>query len=918
GVTGHDLHGLAFGPDGKLYFSIGDRGFSIVSREGRLLAYPDTGAVLRCNPDGTDLEVFCIGLRNPQELAFDAFGNLWTGDNDTAGPDNSRLLYLVEGGDYGWRCSYQHMPGFGPWVQENVWQGGVDGTLPHAGLPAQGPAGFAYYPGAGMGAEWKGQFLMCDFPGGIYSFLVQPAGASFEMTNRKKFLWNCWPTDVEFGPDGALYVSDWVEGWVMPQKGRIYRINQAREAGVIAAADFSKILAQAGSQSTLAQLREWLAHPHMRVRQKAQFELAERAQRELGTTPARLGGSVAILLETAQSGRTQFARIHALWGLGQVLEAAHKESIETTPRLVLKKIKPLLRDADPEIRAQTVRVFGHARSSDFTRELIRLLQDKNPRVQFFAALSLGRLGQTSAVPALLSMLRANSGNDPYLTHAAVMGLEGCGDLKTWQGLALDKSPVVRRAGLLVMRRKGLPEIAAFLNDADPGIAVEAARAINDVPIPAALPSLAEALNKRVPANGADREATFERWRTNASAQWVRRAINANVRVGTARNAEALALFAADASQPTAWRAEALEALGAWAQPGDLDRVMGLWRPLPARGSADARGALRSGISGLLRDGSMEVSAAAVRCAGRLQIEAAVPALHALFNAPSANASLRAEILKALAALDDPKLGEFVRQGLASSDLVLREHAIQFVEQAALADPAAELGRLLQSESNIQIAQTALEILGRMTNSPSVEKILQTQVERLLAGQSPPELALDILEAVTGRKSLGEDAKPFNLDVDGSNRNLRVEQALLRGGRAERGEKIFREHPAASCLRCHSIRGEGGTVGPPMDGIGKQKTREYLLESLLTPNKQIAAGYENVVVVLKNGGAIAGLVKRESETELEILSPEDGIIKVAKADVASRQPTLSAMPDDVTKTLTRKEVRDLIEFLAGLK
>src|SRR5262245_14967070 len=232
---GHDLHGLCIRPDGRLYFSIGDRGLNVTTKEGKKLFYPDTGAVLRCDPDGSWLEVVATGLRNPQELAFDQYGNLFTGDNNSDSGDKARLVYVVEGGDSGWRTGYQYgtsMSDRGPVNAEKLWHLAHERQpayiVPPIAYIADGPSGLCYYPGTGLPERYTGHFFLCDFRGdparsGVRSFAVKPKGASFEMVDQHEFIWGILATDCDFGPDGGFYISDWVEGWEGTGKGRIYR-----------------------------------------------------------------------------------------------------------------------------------------------------------------------------------------------------------------------------------------------------------------------------------------------------------------------------------------------------------------------------------------------------------------------------------------------------------------------------------------------------------------------------------------------------------------------------------------------------------------------------------------------------------------------------------------------------------------------
>ncbi|NBV49453.1 MAG: hypothetical protein EBR95_10560, partial [Verrucomicrobia bacterium] len=132
-LSGHDMNGFAIGPDGRVWGTIGDRGFNLTTKEGKKYDSRNRGAVFRFEPDGTNFEVVHFGLRNPKEIAFDDFGNAFSVDNNSDQGDAARVVYVVEGADSGWEMEHQAMHTFhrsigleqrplSRWMTEKVWE----------------------------------------------------------------------------------------------------------------------------------------------------------------------------------------------------------------------------------------------------------------------------------------------------------------------------------------------------------------------------------------------------------------------------------------------------------------------------------------------------------------------------------------------------------------------------------------------------------------------------------------------------------------------------------------------------------------------------------------------------------------------------------------------------------------------------
>jgi putative heme-binding domain-containing protein len=140
---------------------------------------------------------------------------------------------------------------------------------------------------------------------------------------------------------------------------------------------------------------------------------------------------------------------------------------------------------------------------------------------------------------------------------------------------------------------------------------------------------------------------------------------------------------------------------------------------------------------------------------------------------------------------------------------------------------------------------------------------------------------------------------------------------LYGGDPSNGQNIFFSNQSAQCIRCHSINDYGGNAAPRLNGVATRLPRPGLLEALINPSARIAPGFGVVTLELKNGKTISGVLQEETGNTLAIKISDKQNEVISKGDVAKRINAASSMPE-MRYLLSKKEIRDVVSFLATLK
>ncbi|GAA0879696.1 c-type cytochrome [Algoriphagus jejuensis] len=899
GFGGHGMSGVEMGPDGRIYWGVGDIGFNGKSADGTEWKYPNRGVIARANPDGSDFEVFAMGVRNTHEFVFDNYNNLISEDNDGdhAG-EKERLVYLTNGSDTGWRINWQFGKYRDPdnntykvWMDEKMflprWEGQAAYITPCIQNYVSGPTGMVFNPGAGLGERWKDHFLLVEFVGsaassGLHAFQLQPKGASFEMTKTEKIIGGFLPTGIDFGPDGALYMGDFVHGWDDKNYGRIWKLTDETAAGWALQAQTKAEIEADYKQLTEDELKTKLYFEDQRIRRKAQFELAKR------------GNDGAEIFQAVINDKSnQLARIHAIVGLSQL---ARMDDMKYADAIV-----PLLKDADSEIKAQAAKWLGDIRYGKAGTDLLAGLKDENARVRFFSAEALGRTSNANAVEPLIALLEANDDEDAYIRHAATLALSRIGQVEPIAALSTHSSKAVRMGAVIALRRLESPELAKFLNDSDEYVVTEAARAIHDdFSVPAALPALGAILNS----------TPFQ------NEPLIRRAISANQRVGKAENLDQLVTYLGKTSSPEVLRQEAVATIGTWAKPSLVDRVDGRYRGEVTRDAATIKEQVKGVLIAQTNAKEENIRLESVKAIGKLNITDAADILMAKLKSDPSD-QVKVQALNSIVAMNAPNLSAAITEAMNNNSQSLRVAGLGLLAQTSLANDqkVALLTDIIQKRTNPE-KQTALLTLGSLEGSKDLP-VWKNILADFEAGKLPDATWIELEEAITATGS-PELQGQFNalLDTKAGGENWKKYAGALAEGNVRLGRRTFFENQTAQCIRCHAYDDMGGNAGPALDRIGATLSREELLIALVEPSKRLAPGFGFITVELNSGDKVAGTMMSEDASSMTVKVGTDEQV-ISKKDIKSSQMGASSMPP-MGELLSKREIRDLVSYLSTLR
>lgn len=853
GFHHHQVSGLTIGNDGKLYITSGDDDNFVEGSDGSRATVLRCGAVFRCNLDGSQMETFSIGYRNPyRDLAHDAAFNWFHTDNDNE--DGSRftgcrIMHVAEESDFGWRLKIGARC-----CQPDHGRGAVAGELPGKMPPMLktgrgAPAGMLIYNDTRLPERYRGLFYYPDvFRKVVRAYRTKPNGSTFDIDGEFEFLKSddplFRPCQMVTGPDGAIYICDWRTDsggagrlWGDGKGGRIYKLRwvgtkDKPELPLRGMDSWAKLL-----KASDGDLVKALGNADFSDRLVARNELIRRGDKSRG------------LVLKAWKDIPAFARLAALG----VLQPFWNEEVESL-------FCDLALDGSADLRRLAVEGLGLRAKPGSKRTLdamTKAAHDADPAVRRAALLALPRV-DSNCSDVLIAAWKENRTKDVYLADAYIRALE----------------------------RLGKSGIDALVEAAATGDAVTRDRVATAFASLRTKPAF-DALPKLIAA---------EYWMPGQRAELIRS--YSNYLFDPMPSAEPFAAFLA--SRPSELPAALLAGVEVLSANGGLNMPSGvtLVTALLNSKDADARLAGLAAVEQSRVTGARPDVASIVADEKRTATErgAALRAIRVVGNADSArlvrqlvdnskeSPAVRGEALRALSSLAPMDSKTAAERLLGEKESVLVTAAVDVLGSSK--DGAKLLGeRFVAKKLPAELWPRVSEALRKFTNDPIIAKLnAEVQKGGLLLSTSPADIA-------------------------------KVRELVLTKGNAKRGRELYLDSKKLACTTCHRLEGTGGQVGPDLTRVWDTQTIEKLVEAMAQPSKEIKEGYQSFRLDTVGGQVHTGLKVFESKDEVVIREATGRDVRVKRDDIEKLATSkVSLMPDDVVAQLTHEQFVDLVAFL----
>ena len=900
----HALHGLNWGPDGKLYMSKGNsKGHNQPQRYGYVAprpfrelwdvvhppgapdSYPPRtytkdsyqktyhhwdddwgreGGVLRCDPLGENLEIVSRGMRNPWDIALDDGFN-WLGtDNDQDQGD--RIMMPFFGAHFGWGHTYS-----------SHWTG--EYHLPTA--PISGPVfpgsgtGIIYYAHPHFPSEYRNVFLINDWLHGTYVYrpiwdgaLMRPKGGRwkpFAMRGDGKTLYR--PTDLEFAPDGSIYICGWGGDYHYDREDEgswIFRVRYSGQPSSAKSNDLGETRRMPLAQWSVEQLVEALGPDALPVwRVNAQDELVRRG--------ATAQAALISRIESRQLNQGQ--QTWAIWALGRMspddrsidglLSRLAESPNKGTPQAQFPPLN--LRIQALRILAYRTRRHGNTKLPD---AVVRsCLADPEPRIRFEAVQAIWQAKQTQHRQAVIDQLAHEE--DRLVFYCGWQSLRDLSDVPFRQRLVSDQRPRVRLAALLSLLERHEISLEQVLRiaetDPDPRIQNWA---------------LTWAMNPRPPKKMPNTTSRIELEESVSVRELIDRA-------NDAPSAKLRRVYLSMISRAT------------YRDDDDWRRIRELYRGL---GRDDERSLV---IAPLARENDAKPLLWEALGGNDTLRQAAVKGLLVLSRrSGNAPAGIADYLLEQLAKNPrDPRAAPAI-EAMSRLDLPAGWHPppgwddafIQFFEDTSDTRKRASVLNLLLAIDPAELARS--------------QKVKAT-VAKASRGSAPQWYAS--LVALNSRLGIQVEMRPpQKATLDGV-------LSKLPGADAQRGRELFfSKAGTTACSDCHRISGRGASFAPDLSGIGLRSEPKTITQAILDPSATITEGYQNQRFETTDGLTLVGAVLQENGSGIQLVTQNGTLEFIDAASIERRHNTReSAMPTGFD-LLGDDDVAHIVAFLAACR